>query len=511
MNYTYTLGGVSVSPIVNWDIDFKRNKGQIFYRRIINGDFIFQGDDYEYLITLDVCSEPEFIIYCEGEEFWTGKFIYPYGFEFDEDKCIATSTPQVVDEYSCIMDNYETEWYLEDFINSLLTNPPSSCVYPVVTVTNCGGVPLFNLGGGAAGEPISLRCMLLCLFQGTNGISGITFMDCDLDIVSSFFYLDNFPNGDVYATYYGTNNYVTGAANRLQGTLFHPNTKVRQDLGGTACPEQNDKIGFKTIETWLRNRFNAYWYIDENGKFRIEHVSFFLPGFAHSEFGNVGIDLTSLSYKGETYAERHNKYEYLTDELFDQEVFTWQHYWGTESGVAHGLDFQGEPIYYGATANAKYECVPGEFKEKDWATPDLWTDIDWAAALANPDDINCNGWLMICADWDEVAAFCNMFCQVGDLTGVNGNNRDFSTANLMEDFFTWERIFISGTMNGSDATPVVDFDSQIRKKLQEEITFPWCCEDEYDPMKAITTELGNGLIYSATYDGKSLKVQLLYD
>lgn len=497
--YTYTLEGTTVTPPTNWQIEHRRNDGQIFFRRYLTGDIIFKDDDYDLLLEQDECTTLTFIIYCDGVEFWTGTFKYPYDFHFNTDACIAIGTPDVYDEYSCIMDKYEVEYPVEQFHADTGCDKPAQC-----NVTDCAGTPLAAIGVVMGG--LTLGCFLDGLFQGA-ALSGRTYMDCTLDLASSFFWEDDFPNGDNYVAAYGTDNYVTGDTNVLQQLIFIPNTSVRQDLGGTACPEQHDTVGFKWLESVLRDRFNCYWYIDQNGDFRIEHISFFLPGFAHSDFG-VGIDLTTLYEKDRSYAYRRNKYGYVTDKLFDQEKWSWQHYWGDEGGQTHGEDFQGVPIFYNAL-DTKSDCVPGEFKEKDVATPKLWTDCEWAVALANPDDINCNGWFMCVTDWDEdPLQNCDILCEVGLLSGGNHSNGHLSTANLMEHYFTWDRIFLDGNMNDGN---VVLFDSAIRKKLQDEIEFPLCCDDDFDAMDYVTTEMGDGAVQSATQSPYSMQIQLLYD
>jgi hypothetical protein len=100
------------------------------------------------------------------------------------------------------------------------------------------------------------------------------------------------------------------------------------------------------------------------------------------------------------------------------------------------------------------------------------------------------------------------------LTGVNVINGHLSTANLQAAYHTWDRIFLTGHMNNSATPPAVeitDFDSAIKKVLQESIEFPICCDEELDPLDFIVTEMGSGTLYSAIVNKRSLKVELLYD
>jgi hypothetical protein len=277
--------------------------------------------------------------------------------------------------------------------------------------------------------------------------------------------------------------------------------------GGVGCGNDGAVISFKIIEEWLRERFNAYWYIDQNGDFRIEHISFFMSDFAHTDFGPQ-IDLAVLMSGCHSFAERKNKYEYQEDKLFDQEVWEWQHYIGIED-TAHDINFTGVPIYYGDIVDKKANCVPGEFKEKISSTPQLWTDAEWFIDLLNlappsPDTLLCDGFFMF--DIYTTPTPDRVMIAVGALTALNIVNGHCSTANLQEYFFRWERIFLHGNMNNNDET----FDSAIKIKLQDEIEYPNCC-DEFDPMKTVTTEMGDGTVHSAVQTPYSVKIQLLYD
>ena len=48
--YTYTLDGNTVNPLGEWTIEYQRNKGQIFFRRILRGELFFKGADYTLIM-----------------------------------------------------------------------------------------------------------------------------------------------------------------------------------------------------------------------------------------------------------------------------------------------------------------------------------------------------------------------------------------------------------------------------------------------------------------------------
>lgn len=504
MTYRYTIDGTDVNPRGDWVLNLEQGDGQIFFRRKLRGDLTFIGDDYDLIMASSDCDVLEFKIFCGAAEHWEGKFKFPYDFDIDEDSCACVGEPEVVDEYSCIMDFYETEWRM-----AMATGP----IQPVIN--DCAAGAIYTMTNvffplGVPGAVSTDTGHLNHIINSSNR------MNCGLTLASSFLWRSNFANGDNYAAAYGTNNYITGAGNRLEYIYLGPNTNIRFDFGGTVC-DGTAYYSFKDYEELLRNRFNAYWYIDQNGDFRIEHIRFFDAAFANSDF-ETGINLkTLISSNGKSFAYRRNKYTYETGRLYDQEFFSWQHWDGTEGGVAHGSDFQGVPIFYGAAQDQKSDCVPGVFKERDMATPRFWTDIDWgwglranppaAGGSAQPDIIQCPGFLML--DVDTTAAN-HINCEVGIFSGVNGMNRHLSTANLQEHYFTWDRMFLDGDMNFGGATPRVLFDSEIRKQLQEAIEFEHCCDTDFNPLDFVETELGSGRVKAATEKKRSIDIELLY-
>jgi len=492
MKYRYYINDVEVFPKGEWVINYQRNEGQIFFRRIFEGELTFFNDDYNFIMGLD-CEIATFDIYCGGAIHWEGQFQYPYKVKFDDDSCVAVITPEVVDEYSCIMDNYETEYPyalgVGGVVPELWTCPAPGAQLAILPTAFRLGVP----GGGS-------------IFTGhlNTIINYSANLDCGIDLRSSFLWRDNYANGDAYV---GTDNYITGATNRLEYIYFIRNRSLRVSFGGTGC-DGFLQLTFKMYEDLLRNAFNAYWFIDENGDFRIEHIYYFDPAFPHSDY-TVGHDLnTVMDRGGRSFAYRRNKYEYETGRLYDREIWTWQHYEGTEGGGVHSADFDGVPIFYGPLIGQKSDYVPGDFKEKEHASPKFWTDIFWGQGLAGglPDTIKCNGLCML--DVITTAPNNKINCEVGILSGVSRANTHLSTANLQNHYHQYDRIFINGNMNSGD---VLTFQTAQKHKLQDPIEFPLCCDDTFDPLNRIRTGLGDGRVKAAVQKKQSLEVELWHD
>ena len=498
--YRYYINDVEVFPQGDWSISYQRNEGQIFFRRIFDGELTF----FEWDLWQNFCCEIlEFKIYCDYELFWEGQFQNPYKLKFDADACTITGTPEVVDEYTCIMDFYETEF---------LTYPTGAgSIQPVIT--DCAGFVIHTFANShyliwastASASPNHLDRI----------VNGGVQMNCGLTISSSFLFRNNFANGDNYAAAYGVNNYITSAANRLEYLYLADNTTLRNDFGGTWCNNKNYFLSFKDIEGVLRIWFNAYWFIDENGDFRVEHISYFDPAFPHSDY-TVGHDLTKVvDRNGRSFAYRRNKYEYETGRMYDQEIWEMQHYDGTEGGVTHDADFNGVPIFYGAAIDQKSNYVPGEFKEKNLTTSKFWSDITWGWGIAanppnalgsgQPDTMQCPGFCIL--DIDTATNYIRCEAQ---LLGAVGNmmNRHLSIAKLQDYYHQYDRVFLYGNMNNGAVTT---FQSSQKHKLQDAIEFPLCCDDDFDPLNEIRTELGDGAIKAATQTKNSIEVELLYD
>ena len=486
--YRYYIEDVEVFPQGEWEISYQRNEGQIFFRRIFDGELTFRGADYD-LIKSFCCRIITFDIYCGGAIHWQGQFQYPYKVKFDADSCIVVLTPEVVDEYTCILNNYDVEY----------SNTAIGGAYSIVpSLYDC--------------TPALINVLPTCYtIYGyiEHLLNHISNMNCGVTVKSSFMWRDNFANGDNYAAAYATNNYITGLGNRLEYIYLAANSGIRSTFGGTVC-ELPRPFTFKDFEDLFRNAFNAYWFFDENGDFRIEHIYYFDPAFPESDY-TIGTDLnTVMDRGGRSYAYRRNKYEYETGRMYDQEKWTWQHFEGTEAAVVHGSDFEGVPVFYGAAVGEKSNYVPGEFKEKELATPSFWADIEWAWALVAAgtlSSISCpTGFCML--DILPAAVPPRTRCEVGAISGVNTVNAHCSTANLLDNYHQYDRIFKYGDMNSGD---VLSFQTAQKHKLQDPIEFPLCCNDTFDPLNRIRTGLGDGEVKAAVQKKQSIEVELWHE
>lgn len=90
-------------------------------------------------------------------------------------------------------------------------------------------------------------------------------------------------------------------------------------------PAQKAPITLKRITDMLRDCFRCYWFIDEQNRFRIEHIQYFRNGGSYSSSSVVGIDLTTqkVSRNGKEWAFARNQYEFDKPEMAARYQFGW--------------------------------------------------------------------------------------------------------------------------------------------------------------------------------------------
>ena len=118
---------------------------------------------------------------------------------------------------------------------------------------------------------------------------------------------------------YGTNP-VTGIDQTL---LITPKSNVIS--AGYDQPAQKAPITLKNITDMLRDCFRCYWFVDEQNRFRIEHISYFMNGGSYSGSPSVGVDLTTemVTRTGKRWAFAKDQYEFEKPEMAGRYQFGW--------------------------------------------------------------------------------------------------------------------------------------------------------------------------------------------
>lgn len=147
-------------------------------------------------------------------------------------------------------------------------------------------------------------------------------------------------------------------------------------------PAQKAPITLKRITDMLRDCFRCYWFIDEQNRFRIEHIQYFRNGGSYSSSSVVGIDLTTqkVSRNGKEWAFARNQYEFDKPEMAARYQFGWM------DDVTEL--FNGYPI----DIISNY-VNPDNIEQID--VSQFTSDVDYI--LLNPSEISKDGFVLLAA------------------------------------------------------------------------------------------------------------------
>ncbi|MFA5715345.1 MAG: hypothetical protein WC998_06380 [Candidatus Paceibacterota bacterium] len=260
-----------------------------------------------------------------------------------------------------------------------------------------------------------------------------------------------------------------------------------QQISNLRSTEESATIGLlklKDLLIWIRDTFNAYWYIDSNGDFRIEHRKYFDQGFSYTTYFPI-IELDLRAYPDNI--KHLNKYGWNKPSLYRYETLQ----------ILNGGDV--DWLY----SQIEYPQTFIEGNSTKTVTVEWMTDIMnlWEIRA----DLQKKGWALYDVQPDDVAFVIPQV--IGAISGVAFPNARFAPANLLRDFWTWGRLLPTGNVNGVATT----FDSYEKLRKQVELTIPQCCL-QLDYNGIFKTELGNGLMESGELDNKgNLKLNLIYE
>jgi hypothetical protein len=263
-------------------------------------------------------------------------------------------------------------------------------------------------------------------------------IDCELTIKSEFFginAIDDAPDNIAYE--FATNN--------CKNITLHQKSDIKLKSVLTPSTAPSWGVNLKEFFDDLEVIFNVK-YLIVDGVFILEHDSYFTSV--------MGLDLTGKTKnKTLTYGSIDN----VRNEKF---------FWPEESSI----EFAANEIIY--------DC--GE-ESKERRCTVLSTDIGFIENPANADRIPNAGFVLICNELNGT-----------DLI-IKNSNLPFNWVNLHDALHRHGRLFKSGKLNGFSQT-FLSWEPFIK---QDKFKFSLCCENEFDPNKFITTDLGVGSVASA--------------
>ena len=284
---------------------------------------------------------------------------------------------------------------------------------------------------------------------------------------------------------YGSNNPITyqrftllltQKSNVLHGEYDQPAQKAETTLG--------------TILNALRDIYRCYWYI-EDGKLKIEHISFFKNGGTYGASPEIGADLTKLENvtNGKKLGYLTSTYDFDKADMPERYQFAWM------DDVTEA--FEGYPI----EIRSKY-VTAGKIEEINISS--ITTDVDYM--LLNPSAISEGGFALFAAVLSG-GKYQLPFVE---------RNIDGADLRLQNGYLTWITLLPNYYIYDLPAKQVIINNeemevTQTSRKKKQKLKFPSI--EDIDTTKLIKTYLGNGQIEKITVNLSSRinEVTLKYD
>lgn len=264
---------------------------------------------------------------------------------------------------------------------------------------------------------------------------------------------------------YGTRNPITMIQQRL---FITPKSNVINS--GYDQPAQKAPITLKTITDMLRDCFRCFWFV-ENGKFRIEHISYFMRGGTYTGQAIIGRDLTEEieTRNGKAWSFGTAKFSYDKPEMTSRYQFGWM------DDVTQL--FEGYPI------DILSNFVNKE-RIEDITVSQFTSDIDYI--LLNPSQISQDGFVLLAAQLsDDVykLPYVNFILNYTDHNLQNG----YVSFMFLQDYYIYDLPSLNYAINGIQKRAV-----DIKRQMSQTLNFP--CFRDVDVLHLIKTTLGLGAI-----------------
>lgn len=145
-------------------------------------------------------------------------------------------------------------------------------------------------------------------------------------------------------------------------------------------PAQKAEISLEEVMKMLRDCFRCYWYI-EDGKFKIEHISFFMRGGSYSYNSDIQLDFTKLTdqFNKKLTSYFQSEVEYDKSDLNSRYEFGW-------------MDDVTD-LFGGVTIDVNSNYIQKD-KNEEINISQFSSDIDYM--LFNPSNFSDDGFALLC-------------------------------------------------------------------------------------------------------------------
>lgn len=260
-------------------------------------------------------------------------------------------------------------------------------------------------------------------------------------------------------------------------------------------PAKTAMTTLKQFTDMLKNMLQCYWFIDENNRFRIEHISWFMNGGTYN--GNnsiIGYDLTVLENirNSKTWDFAKCEYEFDKDTMPERYTFGWMD--------EVSMPFMGQPL-----------IVKSKFVQKDRKEEiniaNFTSDIDYM--LLQPDAISNDGFAIFAASQSIVDGTYKTILITKTINGITYDlqNGLLSISQIQDSWWLYNLPAKTVNVNGKDTTV-----KSIQRKKKQKIVFPIVIEN-VNPYNLIKTNIGNGEIENleVNLSNETAEAQLQYE
>lgn len=288
---------------------------------------------------------------------------------------------------------------------------------------------------------------------------------------------------------YNTNNPISGQSFKL---LISQKSNIIN--GEYKTPAQKTPITLQQIMTMLRDIYKCYWYI-EDGKFKIEQVSWFRNGGSYGYNPIIDYDLTQLENvrNGKKLAFATSEYSFDKVEMPERYQFEWMDDVTTP--------FEGLPI----EITSKY-VTAGKIEEINISN--FTSDID--LMLLNPSAISLDGFALFAAVMPSGGGQLELPFTRQTVDGVEYflQNGYLAFINIQPTYWVYDMPARNFEINNSQYYAL----GGLERKKKQTLNFPAGTTDP-NPMQLVKTYIGNGQVdkLSVNLCSRNIKATLKYD
>ena len=287
---------------------------------------------------------------------------------------------------------------------------------------------------------------------------------------------------------YNTNNPISGQSFKL---LISQKSNIIN--GEYRAPAQKAPVTLQQIMTMLRDIYKCYWYI-EDGKFKIEQVSWFRNGGSYGYNPIIDYDLTQLENvrNGKKLAFATSEYSFDKVDMPERYQFEWMDDVTTP--------FEGLPI----EITSKY-VTAGKIEEINISN--FTSDID--LMLLNPGAISSDGFALFAAVTPSGGGQLELpfTRQTVDNVEYYLQNGYLAFINIQPTYWAYDMPARNFKINNSP-----NYAIGIERKKKQTLNFPAGTTDP-NPMQLVKTYIGNGQVdkLSVNLCSRNIKATLKYD